>query len=369
VRVSEEVAAMRLSGTTIVTLTPPCATACAAGESPREWIQLIRTGSETALLEAWLSIVEANPLPAVLARICYADCERGCCRDHLDAPVSIRALERSVADHALREHWAFPEPAAATGKRVTVVGSGPCGLSAAYQLARAGHEVTLMDAQAHAGGMLRRGITEQRLPKAILDAEIARICALGVLLRTGRTSLRVTDELASADGVVWAAGASMCMAIVQGRTLWSQPVHTDERVTRTATVSIGRGRRAALALNEHLAGAGLTEPGSIDAIDPGDVSFGLYGRRAPLLPRARTAQLDPGASARIFPYPIQDVAAEADRCLSCGRCFGCAACFDACPFGAVDSLPDGRFTILPDQCCDCRACLDECPCGAIREPG
>ena len=305
----------------------------------------------------------------MLARICYADCERSCCRDQLDAPVSIRALERYVADYALREQWALPEPADATGKRVTVVGSGPCGLSAAYQLARSGHDVTLLDAQSSAGGMLRRGITERRLPKRILDAEIDRICALGVRLTMGRTSLRVTDQLATADGVVWAAGASMCMAIVEGKTLWSQPVHTDERVTRTATVSIGRGRRAALALNAHLAGTELSPASPIDEIDPGDVMFGAYGRRAPSLPAARTAPVDPGQSAWIAPYPIPDVAAEADRCLSCGRCFGCAACVDACPFGAVAELPDGRFAILADQCSDCRACLEECPCGAIREQG
>jgi NADPH-dependent glutamate synthase beta subunit-like oxidoreductase len=124
-----------------------------------------------------------NPLPATMGRVCYHPCEGACNRGKFDQAVNIHAVERFVGDLALREGWRI-DPAPATGKKVLVVGAGPAGLSAAYQLARLGHAVTIAEAGPAAGGMMRFGIPSYRLPRGVLDAEIARIVAMGVALKT-----------------------------------------------------------------------------------------------------------------------------------------------------------------------------------------
>jgi NADPH-dependent glutamate synthase beta subunit-like oxidoreductase len=113
-----------------------------------------------------------------------------CNRASLDSAVSIHAVERFLGDLALDRGWSFGRPQRRTGKRVLVVGAGPSGLSAAYHLARLGHEVEITDAGEVAGGMMRYGIPAYRLPRDVLDAEIARIGALGVRINCGH---RVTD--------------------------------------------------------------------------------------------------------------------------------------------------------------------------------
>jgi len=298
-------------------LPAPCAEACPAGEDVRDWVLALR-GGEDALHAAWQTIVDTNPLPAVLGRICYAPCEDACWRARLDEPVSIRDLERQVGDRALTEGWALPDPRPSVGRRVVIVGSGPCGLSAAYHLARSGHEVVLREAHSSAGGLLRRGISEARLPKAVLDAEIARILALGVQLETRRPVRRVQDAFSDADGVVWAAGASMCMALVESKTIWKQPVHASAglpsggvRRRRTATVSVGHGMRAAEALAAHLAG----EPHTASTL-PSTSTFPSTST----LPSTSTF---PTAAVRSSPDDsaalgdIAGIALEASRCLSC----------------------------------------------------
>jgi NADPH-dependent glutamate synthase beta subunit-like oxidoreductase len=129
-----------------------------------------------------------------MGRARYCPCEAACNRAKLDSAVSIHAVERFLGDLALRERWSFPAPRAATQKRVLVIGGGPSGLSAAYHLALAGHEVTLREAAPSLGGMMRYGIPRYRLSRDVLDAEIARIVDLGVRVETGT---RVFDAAAA----------------------------------------------------------------------------------------------------------------------------------------------------------------------------
>ncbi len=170
-----------------VDLLPPCNSGCPAGENIQAWLALVRDGSYEA---AWRQLVEDNPLPAIHGRVCYHPCEDVCNRKELDSSVSIHAVERFLGDLALERGWAFPAPAAPSGKRVLVVGSGPSGLSAAHQLARRGHRVEIRDLSPEPGGMMRYGIPDYRLPRDVLAGELARIEALGVRFTQGH---RVTD--------------------------------------------------------------------------------------------------------------------------------------------------------------------------------
>ena len=152
--------------------------------------------------------MQDNPFPAVMGRVCYRPCETACNRAQLDSAVGINSVERFLGDEALRKGWQVPVDAAPTGKRVLVVGAGPSGLSAAYHLARLGHSVTIKDAGAAAGGMMRYGIPKYRLPRDILDAEITRILDMGITLELNTTVTDIQAELdAGYDAAFVAVGA------------------------------------------------------------------------------------------------------------------------------------------------------------------
>jgi len=141
---------------------------------------------------AWRRLTEANPLPSVMGRVCPAPCESGCNRNQVEDFVGINSVEHFLGEYAIEKKLAFPKPETLTGKKVAVIGGGPAGLSAAYQLARKGHAVTIFDERAELGGMMRYGIPGFRTPRAVLDAEIARIVDLGV---TARMNCRIGTDI------------------------------------------------------------------------------------------------------------------------------------------------------------------------------
>ena len=160
---------------------PPCNNACPAGENIQQWLYDAEDGG-AGYERAWRQIMEDNPFPAVMGRVCYHPCETVCNRAQLDEAVGINSVERFLGDEAIERGWKVEVSVPSTGKRVLVVGAGPSGLSAAYHLARLGHTVTIRDAGPRAGGMMRFGIPTYRLPRDVLDAEIQRILDLGVTL-------------------------------------------------------------------------------------------------------------------------------------------------------------------------------------------
>jgi 2-oxoacid:acceptor oxidoreductase delta subunit (pyruvate/2-ketoisovalerate family) len=191
-----------------VNLLPPCSAACPAGEEIQAWLYQAQAGID-GYEDAWRVLTAENPLPAVMGRICYHPCQSACNRGALDETVGINAVERFLGDEAIRQGWAFTPPAMETGKTVLVVGSGPAGLSAAYHLRRAGHAVVIRESQEAAGGMLRFGIPAYRLPRDVLDAEIARLEDFGVRIETLSRVGDLEAEAARYDAVVLAVGAGV----------------------------------------------------------------------------------------------------------------------------------------------------------------
>ena len=159
----------------------PCNERCPVGIDIEGYMNLVR---EDRIEEAIDLLVRENPLPAVTGRVCHHPCELACNRREFDEGVAIHAVERSLGDLWLRSPLR-ERPARNRTASVAVVGSGPAGLSCAWQLARLGYAVTVFDEADEAGGMLRQGIPEYRLPRRVLDAQIERIAAEGVEFRCG----------------------------------------------------------------------------------------------------------------------------------------------------------------------------------------
>jgi NADPH-dependent glutamate synthase beta subunit-like oxidoreductase len=160
----------------------PCHAACPVNGDIAEWIGRAR---ERDFRGAFDILTRHNPFPAVAGRICHHPCEAACNRAQVDGALAICRLERFVGDRALAEGWAFAPVEAAREERVAIVGGGPSGLSAAFHLRRRGYAVTLLESRDELGGLMRYGIPSYRLARDVLDAEIARILALGVEVRTG----------------------------------------------------------------------------------------------------------------------------------------------------------------------------------------
>jgi glutamate synthase (NADPH) small chain len=162
---------------------PFCHTGCPLTNLIPDWNDLVyRNGWRDAIRR----LHATNNFPEFTGRVCPAPCEAACVLGINDQPVSIKAIEKAIVDRAFEEGWIVPEPPwKRTGKRVAVVGSGPAGLAAAQQLARAGHEVAVYEKNDRIGGLLRYGIPSFKLEKHILKRRIEQMAAEGVRFRTG----------------------------------------------------------------------------------------------------------------------------------------------------------------------------------------
>ena len=198
---------------TYVHKTPPCQASCPSGEDIRGWLNIVRGVEKapkgTSMQEyAFRRSTDANPFPSMMGRVCPAPCQTGCNRNQVEDYVGINAVEQYIGDYALEQGFGF-EAGPDTGKHVAIVGGGPAGLSAAYQLRRKGHRVTLFDDHAELGGMAKYGVPGYRLPRNHLDGEIGRIVAMGVEVRLNTrigVDVQLNDLESGFDAVLLAIG-------------------------------------------------------------------------------------------------------------------------------------------------------------------
>ncbi|MBG7609893.1 MAG: FAD-dependent oxidoreductase [Anaerolineae bacterium] len=200
---------------TYVHRTPPCQGSCPSGEDIRGWLDIVR-GIElppegVSMQEyAFRRSTDANPFPSMMGRVCPAPCETGCNRNNVEDFVGINSVEQYIGDTAFKEGFKFDNSAEMTGKKVAIIGGGPAGMAAAYQLRRKGIASTIFDDHSELGGMMRYGIPGYRTPRDFLDNECNRILEMGNIetrmsTRVGR-DVELADVEKEHDAVLWALG-------------------------------------------------------------------------------------------------------------------------------------------------------------------
>jgi NADPH-dependent glutamate synthase beta subunit-like oxidoreductase len=200
---------------TYVHRTPPCQGSCPSGEDIRGWLQIVRgiekPTSDVSMEEyAFRRSTDANPFPAMMGRVCPAPCEDGCNRNNVEDFVGINSVEQFIGDSAYEGKFKFAAPEQMSGKKIAIIGGGPAGMAAAYQLRRKGHASVIFDDHEDLGGMMRYGIPGYRTPRDILNHECQRILEMGHIetrlgTRVGR-DVSIEELEKEFDAILWAVG-------------------------------------------------------------------------------------------------------------------------------------------------------------------
>ncbi len=200
---------------TYIHKTPPCQGSCPSGEDIRGWLQIVRgiekTPKDLSMSEyAFRRSTAANPFPSQMGRVCPAPCQTGCNRNEVDDFVGINAVEQYIGDTALKENYKFEEAPKLKKEKVAIIGGGPAGLSAAFQLRKMGYGSTIFEERSELGGMMKYGIPGYRTPRDLLDKEIERILNLGgietILNKRVGKDIDLKDVEKSHDAVLWTIG-------------------------------------------------------------------------------------------------------------------------------------------------------------------
>ena len=325
---------------------PPCAHACPCGTDVRGFLHVLAGGGRRgldeaqAIEEAFYIIADRNPLPAVCGRLCPHHCETGCTREAYDGGVSVNQVERAIAEAAINASWPLrdvenTEPGD-PAERVTVIGAGAAGLSAAYQLARRGYDVTLVDPHEEAGGELRYAVVPERLPRAVLDAEVDRILALGV------TFVGFADVAEFEDA---------------GPRVLKTKIYEDGTPVAVGSIAaaIHFGRHAAGLLDAEVRREAVPEPPRLPPVAKDRIILDHYPR---VVRGEATGET----------WTPAEAIHEAQRCLRCGACVECDNCWKYCPDQAVirPLEPGAPYRFRLEFCGGCSQCAEQCPTGYIE---
>lgn len=327
-----------------------CSQACPSGIDVPLYIRLTGEGKSD---EALAVMKQANPFPGVCGRVCLAPCEEACRQERQGQPIAIKLLKRFAFEHGKYKSKVTSRP---TGKRVAIIGSGPSGLTAAYFLAKKGHQVTVFEAMPEPGGMMRVGISQTELPRDVLDQEINDIKGIGVEIRLN-SHIESLDELSRQgyDAILVAIGCPLALrrsaAVaalsskpeilkqfglaskrMDGTTIIEVDSNTlatsrpgifaagDATLGPTSVVhAIGSGKKAAISIDRHLGGNGVLPVEEIEATGPTSRETFLERqkpRQRPKLPKYSKPEIIKFGQDE--PSLTQDMAiAECQRCWRC----------------------------------------------------
>jgi len=402
--------------------TSPCEADCPAGNPIQKISYLVR---DHRFEEAAEYLRARNPFPGVCGRVCPHPCEGKCNRSRYDESVSIRALERAVFDLSEAGKVRRPLPMDKTGKRISIIGSGPAGMTCAYFSSLFGHSVTIFEGLPFLGGMMRSGIPDHRLPKDVLDREIGQILDLGIESKLNTVvgkDVALAEIMAQYDACLIAAGRRNAKSSdISGSRLGSSGMllggnyslnltrkgilNVDPRTMATSlrgvfaagdisgptgvAEAIGSGRRAAIGIHQYLTNhltaqvCNITmdrqEGVTVSVVDPEskvspphvvtyeELSHIDYFEKKP---RVATGKMETGEATKKFleadsGYTREQAAEEASRCFHCGHCFMCGSCVEDCPGYVLAMGADGPTVAYPEECWHCGNCRISCPCGAV----
>jgi heterodisulfide reductase subunit A-like polyferredoxin len=330
--------------------TPPCTATCPLHCNAQGYVALISQGK---FKEALALVRQTLPFPGILAYACAHPCERECKRIEEDRPISICDLKRFLVDHGEESEFEFSPPEERSQK-IAIIGSGPSGLTAAYDLRQKGYGVTLFESRSEMGGLLTHGFPSYRLPRQVIEKDLAVIKKMGIEVRlktevgkdiSPETLLQSFDAIYLAVGM---AGAESMTRLFKGLkrtrrgTVHADPVTLEtglkgvfaggDLVTGPGTMidSMAQGRKAAISIDRYLRGEDLLREREWEGsqISPMRSTLPASKREEREIPPDMVRPLREGLTA-------EEAMEEAKRCLNCGGCSDCGECAKYCQPKAV----------------------------------